>query len=271
MYSQMYTHVHHNTRLYQHTAPCLHLSRYHDCWYPTILTSSRPMKGTVHYELLLSNSYKSGPRFELCQLYLHLHRCYVRHYHPKWELKMYLSKIFKAADHPYLYGKGGRFVSCPNIFLFLVITFHVRLTMRWLTWGWHLLVTRRDSGPCLSSAALEPDSRCGIWKGEVKLVTFLYQNVNLPFNRLATVTTDVNWRKTKDDSVTNYYWNRRVKFLNPNNVDYRGLNNKTPIYDEWLKAEQSIPFIDQCNNNYDIYDIQYVYTYKIKKNFEEVK
>ena len=50
--------------------------------------------------------------------------------------------------------------------------------------------------------------------------------------RLATVTTDVNWRKTKDDSVTNYYWNRQVKFLNPANVDYRTQNNKTPIYDD---------------------------------------
>ena len=50
--------------------------------------------------------------------------------------------------------------------------------------------------------------------------------------RLATVTRDVNWRKTKDDSVTNYYWNRQVKFLNPANVDYRTPNNKTPIYDD---------------------------------------
>ena len=49
---------------------------------------------------------------------------------------------------------------------------------------------------------------------------------NLWLLRLASVTTDVNWKKTKDDSVTNYYWNRQVKFLNPRNVDYIALNNK---------------------------------------------
>ena len=56
--------------------------------------------------------------------------------------------------------------------------------------------------------------------------------LNLLFFRLATVTTDVNWKKSKDDSVTNYYWNRQVKFRNPSNVDYRTPNNKTPIYDD---------------------------------------
>ena len=30
---------------------------------------------------------------------------------------MYLSKIVRASDHPYLYGKGGRFVSLKYFFL----------------------------------------------------------------------------------------------------------------------------------------------------------
>ena len=66
-----------------------------------------------------------------------------------------------------------------------------------------------------------------------KVSNRIVENLNsrILFFRLATVTTDVNWKKTKDDSVTNYYWNRQVKFLNPRNVDYRALNNKTPIYD----------------------------------------
>ena len=136
------------------------------------------------------------------ELKLHL---YVRH--PQRSIttviiENYLSKIIRASDHPYLYEKGGRFVSYqwakrhyarseltnkkslyflngvskegmmmnPEVFFIFFWLEHflsiLRPTMRWLTWGWHFLVTRRDSGHCLSSAVLEQDSPCGIWKGK---------------------------------------------------------------------------------------------------------
>ena len=95
------------------------------------------------------------------------------HHKQRFTVKMYLSKIIRASDHPYLYGKGGRFVSFTNSITFMFAVFswwleHIflfRPTMRWLTWGWHFLVTRKVSGPCSSLAVLEPDSPCGIWKG----------------------------------------------------------------------------------------------------------
>ena len=50
--------------------------------------------------------------------------------------------------------------------------------------------------------------------------------------RLATKSCDVNWSKAKDDKITNHYWNKQAKFLNPGNFEYSALNDGIPIYRE---------------------------------------
>ena len=96
-----------------------------------------------------------------------------------------------------------------------------KANMRWHIWDWPFSGLWSLFGMCWSRIHLV------VYEG-VKISNYKLDGemFNLWLLRLASVTTDVNWKKTKDDSVTNYYWNRQVKFLNPRNVDYIALNNK---------------------------------------------
>ena len=45
--------------------------------------------------------------------------------------------------------------------------------------------------------------------------------------RLASKTTDVNWRKEKDTAqLHSYYENRQFKWFNPRGIDYSNLSDK---------------------------------------------
>ena len=49
--------------------------------------------------------------------------------------------------------------------------------------------------------------------------------------RLASKTTDVNWRKEKDsNTLHSYYENRQFKWFNPRGVDYSTISNNRPNY-----------------------------------------
>jgi len=110
---------------------------------------------------------------------------------------MFLSKILSAAEHPYLFGKGGRMKNngAPQGLTLASVKHHV---------------------------ALQP--------------LFVIMGVGIVFvcayvGRLASKTTDVNWRKEKDsNTLHSYYENRQFKWFNPRGVDYSTISNNRPNY-----------------------------------------
>merc|ERR1712142_942581 len=118
-------------------------------------------------------------------------------------LTMFLSKILPAADHPYLFGKGGRTMNNS-------ISSMQGLTIKSLK----------------HHTALQP--------------LFAIMGVGIVFvcayiGRLASKTTDVNWTKAKDlGDHMGYYENRQFKWFNPKGVDYSNLSDKrsAPNYRE---------------------------------------
>jgi len=110
---------------------------------------------------------------------------------------MGLTRLLRAADHPYLFGKGGR---------------------------------TQNNGLCqgMTVASL---------KHHVALQPlFVIMGVGIVFvcayiGRLASKTTDVNWSKKKDlADVVGYYENRQFKWFNPRGVDYSALSDERPKY-----------------------------------------
>merc|ERR1712058_17797 len=107
----------------------------------------------------------------------------------------FLSKILPAADHPYLFGKGGRTMNNS-------ISSMQGLTIKSLK----------------HHVALQP--------------LFVIMGVGIVFvcayvGRLASKTTDVNWRKEKDTAqLHSYYENRQFKWFNPRGIDYSNLSDK---------------------------------------------
>merc|ERR1712126_37319 len=118
-------------------------------------------------------------------------------------LTMFLSKILPAADHPYLFGKGGRTMNNS-------LSSMQGLTIKSLK----------------HHTALQP--------------LFAIMGVGIVFvcayiGRLASKTTDVNWTKAKDlGDHMGYYENRQFKWFNPKGVDYSSLSDKrsAPNYRE---------------------------------------
>eukprot|EP00092_Neocalanus_flemingeri_P067272 GFUD01082084.1.p2 GENE.GFUD01082084.1~~GFUD01082084.1.p2 ORF type:complete len:109 (+),score=34.41 GFUD01082084.1:29-355(+) len=108
---------------------------------------------------------------------------------------MFLSKIMKAADHPYLKGKGGRH---PNNELH-----HLNMAF-----------FRHQKG-------LMPLFIIG-FGGSIF--------VGLYMIRLAMKTTDVNWTKAKDERITNFYRNKQMKLINPGGHDYTNMSDDRPVY-----------------------------------------
>jgi len=103
----------------------------------------------------------------------------------------------RAADHPYLFGKGGRMGN-----------------------------NQKMQGMTLSSlkhhVALQP--LMIIMAGGITFVA-------LYIGRLASKTTDVNWTKAKDlGDHMEYYANRQFKWFNPTGVDYSHLSDVRPKY-----------------------------------------
>ena len=61
----------------------------------------------------------------------------------------------------------------------------------------------------------------------VKITTINYFSVFIDLFRLASKTTDVNWRKEKDTAqLHSYYENRQFKWFNPRGIDYSNLSDK---------------------------------------------
>jgi len=108
---------------------------------------------------------------------------------------MFLSKILRAADHPYLEGPGGRKANNS-------ISSMQGLTLKSLK----------------HHKALQP--------------LFLIMGGGMIFvcayiGRLAMKTTDVNWTKAKDmGDHMGYYNNKQFKWFNPAQVDYSTISDK---------------------------------------------
>jgi len=110
---------------------------------------------------------------------------------------MFLSKILSAAEHPYLFGKGGRMKNngTPQGLTIPTIKHHVALQPLFVIMGAGIIF------------------------------------VALYVGRLASKTTDVNWSKQKDhDKLHEYYNNRQFKWFNPRGVDYSHLSDNRPNY-----------------------------------------
>jgi len=107
---------------------------------------------------------------------------------------MFLSKLLRAADHPYLEGPNGR--KANNSYK----------SMQGLTMS-----------SLRHHVALQP--------------LFIIMGVGMTFvalyvGRLASKTTDVNWtKKTMEDQV-GYYENRQFKWFNPRGVDYSNISDQ---------------------------------------------
>eukprot|EP00088_Acartia_fossae_P010676 TRINITY_DN15337_c0_g1_i1.p1 TRINITY_DN15337_c0_g1~~TRINITY_DN15337_c0_g1_i1.p1 ORF type:complete len:116 (-),score=32.71 TRINITY_DN15337_c0_g1_i1:145-492(-) len=115
---------------------------------------------------------------------------------------MFLTKIVRAVDHPYLDGVGGRRLN--NSYKSLQ-----GLTAKSLK----------------HHVALQP--------------LFLIMGVGMAFvaayvGRLASKTTDVNWTKKPMEDQMGYYANRQFKWFNPGGHDYSKLGEKrnAPNYRE---------------------------------------
>jgi len=108
---------------------------------------------------------------------------------------MFLSKLLRAADHPYLSGHGGRKAN-NNIF-----TAMQGLTLKSLK----------------HHTALQP---LFIIMGAGIVFVSLY------VGRLATRTTDVNWSKVEMEDAYGYYKNRQFKWFNPRGVDYSKVSDE---------------------------------------------
>jgi len=113
---------------------------------------------------------------------------------------MFLSKLLRAADHPYLEGANGR--KANNSYK----------SMQGLT-----MASLRHH------VALQP--------------LFLIMGVGMTFvalyvGRLASKTTDVNWTKKNMEDQVGYYENRQFKWFNPRGVDYSKISDerKAPKY-----------------------------------------
>jgi len=111
---------------------------------------------------------------------------------------MFLTKLLSAADHPYLFGPGGRKVNNKPM---------AGMTAKSLK----------------HHIALQP--------------LFVIMGVGLVFVgaycfRLATKTTDVNWSKNKDPgNHMGYYDNRQFKWFNPGGADYSKMSDIRPKYE----------------------------------------
>lgn len=108
---------------------------------------------------------------------------------------MFLSKMLRAADHPYLFGKGGRLPNnAPGLMQGLTLKslkHHVALQPLFVIMGAGIIF------------------------------------VGAYIGRLASKTTDVNWSKQKDTrDVHAYYENRQFKWFNPRGVDYSTISDK---------------------------------------------
>eukprot|EP00088_Acartia_fossae_P064224 TRINITY_DN789_c0_g1_i2.p1 TRINITY_DN789_c0_g1~~TRINITY_DN789_c0_g1_i2.p1 ORF type:complete len:111 (-),score=38.77 TRINITY_DN789_c0_g1_i2:588-920(-) len=110
---------------------------------------------------------------------------------------MFLSKILRAADHPYITQAGGR--KANNV------------AMQGMT-----------AKSLRHHKALQPLFVI-IGAGMVFVGAYCF--------RLAAFTTDVNWTKNKEQAhLYDYYTSRRFKFLNPTGTDYSKFD-APPKYD----------------------------------------
>eukprot|EP00090_Calanus_glacialis_P030293 TRINITY_DN4882_c0_g1_i1.p1 TRINITY_DN4882_c0_g1~~TRINITY_DN4882_c0_g1_i1.p1 ORF type:complete len:117 (+),score=39.02 TRINITY_DN4882_c0_g1_i1:47-397(+) len=108
---------------------------------------------------------------------------------------MFLSKILRAADHPYLEGPGGRKLNNKLSSLqgmsIKSLKHHTALQPLFVIMG----------------------------AGIVFVVAYI--------GRLASKTTDINWTKAKDmGDHMGYYNNRQFKWFNPKGVDYSTISDK---------------------------------------------
>jgi len=113
---------------------------------------------------------------------------------------MFVSKFLSAVDHPYITGKGGRKAN------------NGKGSMQGLT-----------IKSLKHHVALQPLFAI-MGAGIIFVGAYIF--------RLASKTTDVNWRKVKDPSEPmKYYENRQFQFLNPAGHDYSKMSDARPKYE----------------------------------------
>ena len=113
---------------------------------------------------------------------------------------MFLSKVFKSIDHPYMEGRGGRKQNNQR--------------MQGMTLG--SLKSHIGIAPLFL-----------IMTGGISFITWY-------FVRLTTKSANVNWSKTTFDDCNDYYANKQVKKFNPKGLDYTHLSDKrgAPTYQD---------------------------------------
>lgn len=113
---------------------------------------------------------------------------------------MFLTKILTAVEHPglkgYMTGKGGRYLN--NELHHLNMTFF-----------------RHQKG-------LAPLFVCG-FGGALFVSAYIA--------RLAMYSPEVNWSKSSQEKILNYYDNKQFKFLNPGGHDYSKMSDLRPRFE----------------------------------------
>jgi hypothetical protein len=111
---------------------------------------------------------------------------------------MLISRILRAADHPYLFGPGGRYEN-----------------------------NKRMKGMTLKSLAHEKALQplfAVIGAGMVMVGAYII--------RLGTKTTDINWSKQKNPAAPmNYYTDKQFKLFNPAGTDYSNRSAVRPKFE----------------------------------------
>ena len=143
------------------------------------------------------------------------------------ETKMYLTKLLKAADHPYLYGKGGRSVSRVKAEI-NSIDFLLNLILKISYTKFPIDIFQLNNELHHLNMSFVRHQK-GLWPlfilgvgGSIFVGVYML--------RLAMKTTEVNWTKAKDDRIINYYKNKQMKFLNPGGFDYTKMSDGRPLY-----------------------------------------
>jgi len=111
---------------------------------------------------------------------------------------MFISRILRAADHPYITGKGGRL---------------------------------ENNSPYMQGLTMKSIKHHKALQPLFAIIAGGMIFVGVYLGRLASKTTDINWVKTKDlDAVPGYYEGKQFKFFNPMGVDYSKYGKDRPNY-----------------------------------------
>jgi len=133
---------------------------------------------------------------------------------------MFLSKILRGIDHPYLKGRGAREFNNELHHLNMAFFRHQKGLAPLFLCGF---------GGCIFVMGYI-GSNYALFR---KLLNLSEKELKEREERLALKTTDVNWTKERDlDIVHSRYENKEFKFMNPGGYDHSQLNVNRPSYRE---------------------------------------